>query len=488
MSHPKSIICKNCGAELKRPPGLEPNMRLQCGACGRQMLVKMPKAARVVAAQPVAQSSSIGTTSLIVGALLLLMAGGLFGYAVTVLNDREDSPAEDVADAAETANEKAKAEAETAQADSSAPVDSPAPATNSATAAEKPATKADAVDRLAKVSTDDVASAQASKSHRFLSSTGRVVANGIVSSFDGETVVVQATDGQKITVRIDELRQEDQKFVLDQPRADRNDFPGSPAPSGTATSPQAVASADSPPVSPGAMPVPPEEAPTVPVNAPPGFPAVRDWMGPDDEPLIRGEIGGVKPGNRVVIGLIARDWNVVEPVDGRQIAPFRGKFWVFYEEAPASPQQPGVVMVRVGEASIPGHDLSWIDIPRNAFCEEDQLYLDAIESMRGYAQVSNNRLLYFQVPLNQLSQFDQDYVLSVINEDSTSPRAGGPVPESVPPASDLQGRPGPPPNGPPPSDGPPQSGGPPGGLPPQGDLSPPGSLPPGNQNPTNVPQ
>ncbi len=486
MSHPKTITCKNCGAELKRPPALEPNMRLQCGACGRQMLVKTPKAvktAKVVAAEPVAQSSSLGTTTLVVAALLLLMAGGLFGYAITVLNSRDDVDVEvaDAADAADAAEEKANAETK------STPVDSPAPATNAATAAEKPATKADAVDRLAKVSTDDVASAQSASTHRFLSSTGRVLATGIVLSFDGQTVVVQAPDGEKTSIEIDKLRQEDQKFVLDQPRANRNDFPGSPAPPGTitpgtATPTQAVAGVDSTPASPGEMPAPPEEPPAVPVNAPPGFPEVRDWMGPNDEPLIRGEIGGVKPGNRVVIGLIARDWNVVKPVDGRQLAPFRGKFWVFYEEASAGPQQPGDVMVRVGEASIPGHDLSWIDIPRSAFCEEDQLYLDAIESMRGYAQVSNNRLLYFQVPLNQLSQFDQDYVLSVMNEDSPGPRGEGPPPQSAPP-----GQPGPPSNGSPPN-GPPSTGPPPAAGPPQ--QGPPPQGPPSSDGPppTNVPQ
>jgi len=487
VSHPKTITCKNCGTELKRPPDLEPNMRLQCGACGRQMLVKTPKAAKFVAAQPVEKSSSLGPASLIVAALLLLMAGGLFGYAITVLNDRDDADGQEVAEAAQSAEEKANAVAKSSSSDSPAPIDSPAPATKSATAAEKSATKADAVDRLAKVSADDVASGQAASTHRFLSSTGRLLATGTVLSFDGQSVVVLATNGEKTSIVIDELRQEDQKFVLEQPQADRNDFPGSPAPPGNDSPPSAVASATPPSVSPGEMSVT-NEPPAVPVDAPPGFPAVRDWMGPNDEPLIRGEIGGVKPGNRVVIGLIARDWNVVKPVDGRRLAPFRGKFWVFYEEAPAGPQQPGDVMVRIGEASIPGHDLSWIDIPRSAFCDEDQLYLDAIEAMRGYAQVSNNRLLYFQVPLNQLSQFDQDYVLSVMNGDSPRPSGEPAPPPPGSPGPDFQGPPGPPPNGPPqngpPQNGPPQNGPPQNGPPQNG---PPQNGPPQNGPPQNGP-
>ncbi|TWT61235.1 hypothetical protein [Rubinisphaera italica] len=437
MSQPKSIKCSKCGAALGLPQSIEPEMRLVCGACGHKMKVRQPEPAREVVAQPLSPPSTgggISPTTVMIMALLFVGAGIGIGFAMTQLNSNSSEKPDNTSTVA--SSDKSNQKSDTAADNNSTSETNK----NSSESPSPPVTKANtpesAVDKLAKVSTEDVkaaATTSANSGRRFLSASGRELAVGDFVSFDGAVVVIKLVNKEQKRIPIDELRKEDQEFVFKQPANSRADLPPE-------SKTQVASNKDLPPSGPPGGPPPSSTAPAMnnpngpdgpagpPADAPPGYPVVRDWVNADGQPMIRGEFAGMKPGDRVIIKLLSREWTPVEPVNGQNIRPFRGVFWVFYEEAPAGPGQKGTVMVRVGEATIPGHSLSWIDIPLNSFSEPDQEYLGAIEGLRNYASVPNNKFLHFQVPILELSQPDQDYVLSELNpRPRTSPETPQPL-------------------------------------------------------------
>lgn len=429
MSQPKSIQCTQCGTALGLPKNLEPEMRLVCGACGHKMKIRQPEPVREAEAQPLPPASSgggISPTTAMIMALLFVGIGIGIGFAMTQLNSNAPENKETSSVASADKNEQ---ESETATENKNAPDTKNSSTEPPSSPASTVNTPESAVDKLAKVSTDDVKAAAKTppaSGRRFLSTSGRELVTGDFVSFDGAVVVIETADKSQKRIPIDELRKEDQEFVFKQPAQSRADLPpdskaqlasnnGLP-PGGAPGGPPANSTAAT-----MNNPDGPDGSAGPPVDAPPGYPVVRDWVNADGQPMIRGEFAGMKPGDRVIIKLLSREWTPVEPIEGKKIRPFRGVFWVFYEEAPAGPGQKGVVMVRVGEATIPGHSLSWIDIPLNSFSEPDQEYLGAIESLRNYASVPNNKFLHFQIPIHELSQPDQDYVLSELNPRPRTP-------------------------------------------------------------------
>ncbi len=424
MSQPKSIKCSQCGTALGLPQKLEPEMRIVCGACGHKMKIRQPEPIREVEAQPLSPPTSgggISPTTATIMALLFVGVGIGIGFAMTQMNSNSPENSDKTSSVASADTNKEKSEA--ASENKSAPETNKNSTGSPSSLVPNVNTPESAVEKLSKVSTEDVKAAAITSpesGRRFVSASGRELGVGNFLSFDGAVVVIEAAGKTQKRLPIDELRKEDQEFVFKQPANFRADLP--PV-SKTQVATNSNLPAGGPPSGPPAnsnapqmnKPSGPDEPLGPPADAPPGYPVVRDWMNADGQPMIRGEFAGMKPGDRVIIKLLSREWIPEEPVNGKEIRPFRGVFWVFYEEAAAGPGQKGVVMVRVGEASIPGHSLSWIDIPLNSFSEPDQEYLGAIEGLRNYASVPNNKFLHFQVPIHELSQPDQDYVLSELN-------------------------------------------------------------------------
>ncbi|MCA8988317.1 MAG: hypothetical protein KDA78_11780, partial [Planctomycetaceae bacterium] len=320
MSNANTIRCSHCGVELARPAKLEANMKLVCGSCGHGMVVKSPRKSTVVA--PVAPVAPVVTEppprsgwsgSTVAGLTVLLLVVGVgAGYGISQFSNGQQQGPGPVT--------------KTSGAEQSAPAvpvtQKPATETKEESRSAAPAVTSteDAVNKLAGIPSPTTPEANpAEGQRRFISATGRVLAIGAMKSFDGTHLTVKTADGTEVRMTIDNLSPEDQKFVLDQPPgSQRNDLPalaqtGASLPGMASSAGPGPVVADSGP--PAGNPAPDDprplfgkQNPRIPLNAPPGFPLVRDWVDSNGRVMIRGEFGGVKPGGRVVIKLLQREW------------------------------------------------------------------------------------------------------------------------------------------------------------------------------------
>ncbi|MEW4527678.1 c-type cytochrome domain-containing protein [Maioricimonas sp. JC845] len=227
----------------------------------------------------------------------------------------------------------------------------------------------------------------------------------------------------------------------------------------------------------------PAEVLTEVVPAEPEPPPFQDfhrlWTDSTGNPMIYARFDELTLSGRVRLSVLPRKWQLRKG----QPKAFTGTFWTFF----SVPGRPGV-MVTIGDLRVPGLQARHIDIPLDNFSQLDQDYLMQLDALKTHGILDRGkRLRFFSIPLDTFSDVDRDYIDGLIRKG----QKGGPRPPVNPPA-------GQPPAGQPPAGARPGQGVPPGlppglkgnpppgqpgagpnqpGAPPNSGTTPPGNLP-----------